>query len=245
MTLLAGNADLDGQIGGDLLILARVVDLNGSLGGGAKIRSQRLVIGPQAEIQGRTKYTGWHAPEIAQGAKLGSPVDVSIKGPGPDYASLRYYWHETLLWGASFIFGLVLFLVVPIFFFDAAQASKKIAPALGFGTLFLLATPIAALIACATIVGAGVGVTVVLLWLIGIYASQVFVGSWLGEKLLGAGVGMGPAIGRLALGLAVIRVLTMVPFVGFWIFLLVTAWGLGAIVLALHKKMRPQLAGAA
>ncbi|HXX46378.1 MAG TPA: zf-HC2 domain-containing protein [Candidatus Acidoferrales bacterium] len=238
LTLLAGNADLDGQIGGDLTVLARVVDLNGLLSGSALIRSQRLVVGPQAEIQGKTKFSGWHPPEVAQGAKLSSPIDVSIKGPGPDYASGRYYWHQTLFWGASFIFGLVLLLVAPQFFFDVVQCSKRVGPALGLGTLFLLATPIAAVIVCATIVGAAVGVIAVLLWLIGVYSAQIFTASWLGEKLLGGAAGASHAIGRMALGLAIIRALTMLPYAGPIVGFCVTIWGLGAIVLTIHRRMQ-------
>jgi hypothetical protein len=113
---------------------------------------------------------------------------------------------------------------------------------MGFGLLFLLATPIAAFIICFTIVGIGVAVSVVFLYIIAIYASQVVVSSWLGETILGAGVGVGAAVGRLALGLAILRGVRMLPYVGPWITLLVIIWGLGAIVLALYRKMRPQMA---
>jgi hypothetical protein len=150
-----------------------------------------------------------------------------------------------LLWGASFLFGLALLLAVPGFFFDVAQASKRMGPAVGFGALFLFATPIVAVIACVTIVGLGVGISTILLYIIAIYASQVFVSAWIGEKLLGAGVGVGAAIGRLALGLAILHAVRMLPYVSPLIGLLVTIWGLGALVLALHKQMRPQIAAPA
>jgi len=149
-------------------------------------------------------------------------------------------------WGASFVFGLVLLLVAPGFFADTEQASKKIGPALGFGVLFYFATPLAAVIAGFTIVGLGVGVTALFLYVIAFYSAQVFVGAWLGEQLLGSRVGIGAAVGRLALGLAIVRLLTMVPFAGWWIhWAVVPIWGLGALVLALHKRMRPQVAAAA
>ena len=140
------------------------------------------------------------------------------------------------------MFGLVLLLIAPGFFFDAGQTSKKIGPAIGFGFLFFVATPIAAVILCITIVGIGVAITGLLLWVIAIYAAQVAVGSWLGETLLGASVGVGAAVGRLALGLAILRVLRMLPYLGPWITWLVIFWGLGAIVLALYRKMRPHMA---
>jgi len=244
LTLGATEAEMNGSVSGDLLVLGRTMEINGSLGRDARIRAQRLKIGPTAQILGRTRYSGWHQPEIESGAKVG-PIDVSIKGPGPDYASARYYWHETLAWGASFIFGLVILLIAPGFFFDAAQACKRVGPAFGFGALFLFATPIAAILACLTIVGLGVGIASLLLYVIGFYAAQVFVGAWLGEQLLGAAVGVGPATGRLALGLAILHAIFMIPYLGPLVGLIAPMWGLGSIVLAFHRKTRPQLEPAA
>jgi hypothetical protein len=116
--------------------------------------------------------------------------------------------------------------------------------AIGFGLLFLFATPIAAIIVCVTIVGLGVGISTLLLYLIAIYSAQVYVGSWLGEKILGSGVGVGAGLGRLALGLLLLRAVGMLPYVGHWISFLVVAWGMGAMVMALYRYTRPQLAPA-
>jgi hypothetical protein len=93
-------------------------------------------------------------------------------------------------------------------------------------------------------VGLGVGIVSILLWIIAIYAAQIFVGAWIGEKILGAKVGVGAATARLALGLAIIHAVQMVPipFERPLIGLVVTAWGLGALSLAIYKNVRPQLA---
>jgi hypothetical protein len=49
----------------------------------------------------------------------------------------------------------------------------------------------------------------------------------------------------MALGLAILHALRMVPFVGPLIGLLAVLWGLGALVLALYRNMRsPQPAAA-
>ena len=140
------------------------------------------------------------------------------------------------------MFGLVLLFLLPGFFFDAVKACDKTAPAIGFGMLFLIATPIAAIIVCITVVGLGVGITAIMLWIISIYAAQVLVGAWLGEKILGVGTGAGAALGRLALGLVILRALGMLPFLGAWISSVVVVWGIGAMALAIYKNMRPQLA---
>ena len=240
MTLGSNNAQLDGTINGDLLAFASVLDIDGSLGRDATIRGARLIIGPSASIAGHTQYRGGRAPEVSPSAKLGSPVEIMARQrPVPSYAAPRYYWHQVLFWGASFLFGLALFLVAPGFFADAKTTSKQFGLSLGFGLLFLFATPIAAFIACLTIVGLGVGLTVLLFYLIAVYSAQVFIGSWLGDKLLGSGAGAGPIIGRLALGLAILRVLWALPFAGGVIRFIVVIWGLGALVLAIYRRMRP------
>jgi cytoskeletal protein CcmA (bactofilin family) len=238
MTMFAGNAELDGRVGGDLLAFSGLTQVNGTLERNAMIRGDRLKIGPTAEIAGQTKFTGRVAPEIAAGAKLASAPIVTIRQPGPNYARAGYYWRQTMAWGASFIFGLVVLLVAPVFFGNVIHASDKIAPAIGLGALFLIATPIAALFACVTIVGLGLGIAALLLYFVALYSTQVFVGSWIGEKLLGVGSGIGPALGRLALGLAILRGLRILPYVGWLITLVMLFWGLGALALALHRMSR-------
>ena len=243
-SFMGGGRDVqvDGQVGGDLAAAGDTVEINGSLGRNATIRSSRLSLGPNSEIRGQLKFSGHHEAEISSGAKLASPIDFSFRKEGPDYRSVRYYWHRVMIWGASFLFGLAVLLLAPGFFLDATTACNRFGLATGFGILFLIATPIAAIVVCITIVGLGVGLAAILLYVISLYAAQVFVGSWVGEKLLGTSRGVGPAIGRLALGLAILRVLRMLPYAGGFVTAVVLVWGLGAMVLAVYRRIRPEQA---
>jgi cytoskeletal protein CcmA (bactofilin family) len=245
MTIATGVAQLNGQVGGDVLAAGDLVGINGLMGHNVSARSERLNIGPAAEIDGATKWVGRQQPEVSPGAKLASPIQITYEKRGPDYSQGAYYWHQILFWGAGFLLGLVMLLVMPGFFFDVSQACKKIGPAIGFGALFLFATPIAAIIVCFTIVGLSVGLPALALYAIALYTTKIFVGAWLGERLLGASVGFGPAVGRLALGLAILRALRMLPYVGLLVGLLTVMMGLGAIVLSLHRRITPTTAVAA
>lgn len=245
LTMFSGSTILDGKIAGDLLAYVGDLTIGGSLGHDVTVRGGRLNVGPNAEIAGQTKFTGDREPDVSPGAKLGSPVQFTMVKRGPNYSRPRYYWHQVMYWGASFVLGLAILLLAPGFFFDVEQMCKKIGPAIGFGALFLFATPVAAIIVCATIVGLSVGIPALLLYGVALYAAKIFVGAWLGEKLLGAGLGIGPALGRLAIGLAILRILHMLPYAGFWFGLLTVMWGLGAVVLALHRRMSPTVAAAA
>lgn len=222
ITAKVGNATIDGPVGGDV-----------------QIKGEDLRIGPHANIQGKTEYTGRHEADVDPGAKLASPVVYTPLKEGPDYSNWKYYWHRAEFWGAAFLFGLVLLLLLPQFFSDVVRTSKNVLPSLGFGVLFLFATPIVAAIICITVVGIGVSVPTILIWLVAIYAAQVFVASWLGEILLGPAMGTGPLLGRLALGLAIIHGLEIVPYhVGWIIHLIVICWGLGAIAMAGYHHLK-------
>jgi cytoskeletal protein CcmA (bactofilin family) len=243
ITTATQAGQLNGEIDGDVLVAGEVVDINGSMGHDVSIHSERLNIGPAAEIKGQTKYEGRRPADVSPGAKLAGPIAFTYAKRGPNYSQGEYYYHRLWLWGASFLLALAIILVAPAFFFDVTQACKKVGPAMGFGALFLFATPIAAIIVCATIVGLSVGLPVLLLYAIAVYSAKIFVGAWLGERILGESVGIGPAIGRVALGLLILRGIAMIPFIGGLVgWIIVPIWGLGAIVLVLHRRIAPHAA---
>lgn len=243
-TLFSRDVQLNGPIKGDLLAMAGTMELNGSVGGNVKVRGQDMRIGSTAQIAGRTQFEGPKPPVIAAGAKLASPVEMIMRKETPTYFTWPYYWHQILRWGAAFLLGLVMFLLAPGVFLDSANAANKVGLSMGIGLLFLVGIPVAVIIACVTIVGLGVGITTLLIYLVAVYMSQIFVGEWLGEKLLGVGVGIGPVLARLALGLAILRVIRVIPFLGPLSMWVVIVWGLGAYVLTVHKRMRHQVAAA-
>lgn len=239
-TVGSTDATFDGKVGSDVFGFIHTIEVNGFIGGNVKLKADYLNVGSTGEIKGRVQYEGGHDPEIAQGAKIGS-IDRIIPKTEPEYERPHFYLHHIVLWGVGFVYGLVVLFLLPGFFMDATQACKKYVPAGGFGLLFLFGTPIAAVIACITIVGLGVGIATLLLYCIAIFSSTIFVAGWLGEVLLGAKSGMGHAVLRLALGLFILHVLRVLPYVGGWILFVAIFWGLGALMLALYKRLRPQL----
>jgi hypothetical protein len=100
--------------------------------------------------------------------------------------------------------------------------------------------PILAIIACVTIVGLAIGITGLLLWFLAMYTAQIFVGTLIGEFILGKADGFGPTVARLALGLVLLRIARSVPYVGGWITFAVIVWGMGAVAVALYKNVKRQ-----
>ncbi len=245
LTLFAGSATLEGRVARDLLGFLGELELNGFVGGNAKVRADHhFTIGPKAEIQGQVSYKGYHQPEVSPQAKLASPLAVEILSRRPDYASPRFYWRQALRWGAAFLLGLVIALLLPSFFAEVLGSSRRYGVSLGVGVVALIVIPVVAVIACITLVGLAVGIISLLLWAMALYAAQVFVGAWLGQKLLGESGGTGALLGRLAVGLLVLRVVGNVPYLGHLVWLAVLIWGLGALTLALYARLRPQTVAA-
>jgi hypothetical protein len=245
VTFGGNDVSVSGKVGGDVLGMAHSVNVASTIARDVTLRCDYLTIASSADIKGHTKYEGKRDPEISPGAKVAETIERVMPKSEPNYETPHYYVHHVLLWGIGFVYGLVLLLLMPGLFVDTTEACKKYVPAAGFGLLFLFATPIAAIIACCTIVGLAVGIVTLLLYLLAVYTSTIFVSGWLGEALLGARVGTGAAIGRLALGLFILHVLRLLPYVGSWILFVTIFWGLGALVMALYKRMRPQLAATA
>lgn len=241
LTCGGGEVLLSGTVGRDLMAFAGSTTIDGTVGGNVQLRSGNLEIGQTANIAGYTKYVGDHPAVVETGAKLGSPVQFTLHSHAPNYRSGRYYWHQAEFWGAAFIFGLVLLLLLPGFFAQGTSASQKFLPSLGIGAVVLIATPILAAIVCITVVGIAVSIATLFLYLIALYASQIFVATWVGGALLGAGEGTGAALGRLALGLVIVHGLEMLPqHIGVLIKLVVILWGMGAIAIAAYRSAKPQ-----
>lgn len=241
-SLLAGGGEMlvSGHVARDYMGFGGSTTIDGSIGGNVHLRSGELVIGQTANVAGFTKYEGDHPAVVETGAKLASPVQFTLHTHAPNYRSLRYYWHRAEFWGAAFVLGLVMVFLLPGFFAEGTRASGKFLPSLGIGIVVFFATPILAAIVCITIVGIGVAIATLLLYAIAVYAAQVFVATWLGNVLLGHSEGTGATLGRLALGLAIIEGLQLIPYhIGVIICFVVIWWGLGAIAIASYRYGRP------
>lgn len=245
LTTFVAQASLEGKIARDLLAFGEEFDLDGIIGGAVTARGVRMRIGPSADIQGKVKFRGREKPEVAEGAKLaaGAPeFELAKRRHGYDYTSGKFYLWRAVWWGAAFLFGLVMALVLPDFFRDAFRSTDRYGAALGAGLVALILTPVVAIIACITLVGIPLGIAGVFLWAMAMYSAQVFLGTWMGTKLMGEPSGMGATLGRLAVGLLIIHVAVVLPYIGGWIRFGVLLLGMGAMAQALLKRMKPATA---
>jgi hypothetical protein len=86
-----------------------------------------------------------------------------------------------------------------------------------------------------------VGVSAFFTWVVAVYAAQPIIGALIGQWLMGRTGEIWPLIGRMLVGMVIIRAAETIPFVGFWIKLAVILWGVGAISIALYRRFQPSI----
>jgi cytoskeletal protein CcmA (bactofilin family) len=242
VTTGSGHISVDGQVGRDILAMGGQVNLSGNIAGSVKIRAGELNIDSSAQIQGPVDFHGEKPPQVSPEAKLASPVHFEKVKRGPDYSSVHYYTWQ-IIWIAAFIlFGLVLFSLMPDFSRDAVKSAEQYGAAPGLGVLVLFGVPIAACIACITVVGLFIGFATLFVWYGSLYFAQVIIGAVVGQWLMGRTHELWPLIGRMAVGVVIVRLCTTIPYVGGWVKFGLILWGIGAISLAVYHRFQPVLA---
>jgi len=246
LTSFCGEQSIDGYIGRDLLVFAGQVNITGSIAGSARIKGGELHIDSSAQIDGPVDFQGDKPAEVSPRAKLASPVHFEKMGHGPDYSSGHYYvWR--IIWTAAFIlFGLVLVLLVPKFAAETISAAERYGAPIGLGVLVFFGVPIAAFIACFTVVGIPLAVFTAGFWILMICTAELVVGAVVGNWILGKATDTWGIIGRMALGFVIVRIiytpLAQVHALGLLAGLGIWMWGMGAISLALYRRFQPVIA---
>jgi cytoskeletal protein CcmA (bactofilin family) len=245
LTLFVETLNLEGTLGRDLFMFGKHLALSGKVEGAIKMKGDLLTINSSAQVAGPIRFEGNKEPEVSPQAKLASPVDYHKMEHKPDYMQAHYYVWQVIWLAAFVLFGLVLFQLMPRFATEAVASAERYGASFGLGVLVFFGVPIAALIACVTVVGLFVGISAFFIWYATLYFAQLVVGALVGQWLMGRTHDTWPLIGRMAVGIMIVRLATVVPVLGGWIKFGVVLWGLGAISLALYNRFQPTLAASA
>jgi cytoskeletal protein CcmA (bactofilin family) len=239
LTLFMEYLNLEGSLGRDLLVFGKQVTISGKVGGGIREKGAGLTITASGEVGGPIHYEGDAPAEVSPSAKLASPVEFKKLEHKREYREAHYYIWQVIWAAAGILFGLVLFALMPKFSQEAVKSAGEYGAAAGLGVLVLFGVPIAACIACVTVVGMFIGISALFLWFASLYFAQIIVGAVVGQWLMGRTSELWPLIGRMAVGLVIVRLCTTIPHIGGWVKLAAILWGVGALSLALYRRFQP------
>lgn len=242
LVVLQGPTQIDGFVSGDVVAVSGDVDVTGTIGGDLVALGGVIRLAPTATI-GRDVIAA-RAPSLAPGATVRGtiqPLETRVPVVDQMLAALVSWFAMTV---SLLALALLLAALVPAPAAEAVYASAHRAPAraLGVGLLVAIAIPALAWIAMMTLVGIPLGLA--LLLAIALMSACGYVAAaWLiGRRLAGTRIGARwSRLVALLLGLAVLRLVALVPVVHLLAWLLASSFGVGAVTLALYEARRGRL----
>lgn len=242
LLLGAGSAHINGLINGYIKGGGGDVFLTNGVGGDVEIRVDTLTIASGANIQGNLTYISENEADIQSGAQIGGTTTHQL----PKIVEPAKVGIFSGILGK--VLGFLMILVIGIIIVVLAPRRTALIAdsirnkpwwSLGWGAVILIGTPIAAILVCITIVGIPLGLIGLALYGIAIYLSQIPVGLFIGRWIIGRFRGVETKaimVGALALGLAILSLLRLIPYLGFAIGLATVLFGLGASLVSWRRK---------
>jgi hypothetical protein len=223
-----GDVTVRGTVDGDLVVADGDATIRGRVTGNVVTFAGTAILGRRAHVEGDLRYAD-KKPKIAPGAQIGGNVK---KFKAEDFGGGAIAL-QIGIWLAVTISTLVLGLVLLALFPRAADAVARTANArtgraalIGLLTFFLI--PIVAFIALITIVGIPLGIGL-LLAMLPIYSIAYTTSAFVVGRMVSK---QGARILAFIIGLIILRLLALVPFLGGLVWFLATILGLGALLVA-------------
>lgn len=241
-TEVVGNAiafgetvDIAGRVDTDVKGFGGNVTIGGMVQGDVEGFAGQITLLPSARIGGdlTAHLDSEEKLRVASGAVVGGRTDVQLVEPElrrNRYLTIGYYVGQIVRLGTAFLTGLLLFFVFPVLRTVALPNAMAVLRSGGIGLAAAVTLPVAALLACITIVGLPLGLLTFLLGAVGLYFSKAVVAGVIGRALFRAPNGPPHYAATLLAGLAVVIVAINLPFVGGLAHLVITLVGFGMIV---------------
>jgi len=242
--LAGGNVEIAGSLGRGARIFADRLVISGRVGGPLRIVANRIEIASGAKIEGPIDYTSGRDPVIAPGAEIQGPVTRMPSRAPEKTAEVRrtVQWAVPCFYTGVWAAGILMLLVFPRLTV-AAQDLVRTAPwqSLALGAALFFTVPMMALVLIITVVGVPVALAIfavyALLLLGGFLTVAFFLAERMGRALRsGREPGTGWRIGLLLAALALLALLAWVPFAGSVLMFLALLCGIGALALQLHRQ---------
>ena len=227
-----GPARVEGTVTEALVVFNGRVEITGTVRRDVVVFNGDVVVREGAQIGGNLVTQG--TAEVEQGAEIGG--EQRSIATGTDWTDIgiagRFAWWLAYTISAL-ILGLILLLAAPGLDRAIAWATReRMGASIGVGIAAFILLPILAVLLLATIVGIPLGMFL-LLGLALLYT----LGYVVGAHAIGRMVFKEPRSRFVAflIGLGIVRLLGLIPFVGGLAWVLVTILGLGALVTAARR----------
>jgi hypothetical protein len=243
------NVILSGSFNDKVKAFGANVVLAGTFAGDVEVAAARVILTPTSVIKGDLRYAAAVLDRQQGSQVLGRVKPYSDKFEAEGMDAWREKGRKAAAW-AWVVFQLVSmaslvlagFLLHTFFPGISEKAVDLISDSpwvsLGVGVVFLVAVPLALVITMVTVVGIPLATIAGLLYIVIIYLSRISISVWIGRKVMGvlAGRRIFSFFWPLVIGVVIIGLVGLIPFLG-WLFrILCLLVGLGALWLALWRS---------
>jgi cytoskeletal protein CcmA (bactofilin family) len=250
LTQIAGaDVIFAGVSHGGAEIYGDTVEIDGHIAGDLLVRARSVTVGKTAVIDGNVTFQSLNEPVIVQGAAIRGRQTVTLPHP-----QVNRFGAAQALFGlvffsvaAGFMAGLVLLLLRRAVV-ERAVAALRARPghSFGLGVLVFILVPVIAVLLMATVIGIPTAVLILLalplLWLVATVIAAFTMGDFLVNRMPRPS-GFFSQLWQLIVGLVVLSVIGIIPYLGFLSWLAALLVGLGAFWQALRAPA-PELAAA-
>jgi hypothetical protein len=241
--VINGDVRIAGRVDGEVVLISGNLTVAGRIDGDAFVADGRTLLLPRAVVTGDLSY-GDDRPRVAGGATVGGTVEEE---DWPDAGGLAFLIGGFVIWLAvgisAALLGLLLLLIVPRAA-DAIydRARERIGPLIAIGIAIGIVLPVLVVLAAVTLVGLPLAIGLGLA-LLPIGAVAYVASAW----VLGRAIVKPPRNRYLAFlaGLAILRLLALIPVLGFLVGLAALVFGLGLIGAAIGAAREPRSPAAA
>jgi cytoskeletal protein CcmA (bactofilin family) len=249
--IYGGSITIEGRVDGPLRANAERIVINGEVRGDVKAAAEQITLGPNAKIGGSLRYVA--GAELKQDP--GATVAGTVTRLDEDVAAREWESPATRSSGFSvvgFIMSFVMLLACGAIFLGTAPIFSVEAPervradplrAIGMGLVTIIGTPIVAVLFLVTIVGIPVGVLLLATYpfalLLGFVVGTLWVASFVPRLMRWAPPPtVRAAVGHFAIALALVLLVSKIPFLGGWVVAALFIAGVGAFEVELYRRMR-------
>lgn len=252
---------MEGRLGQAVEIHARDVVISGTIEGPLDIRARDVVIESSAVITGPITVRAPKPPQVAEGAQIGEldyqvydfDDETDFDGPNvnigiDDLGFAPSPWAIGGVFTASaFLLGLLVSLASPKGVASIASAFRRkpwVSGLLGLVVLAMMPILIPTLIILLfiTVIGIPLGLLLFLATPIFAFLAFAFGGIVIGDLFMnrsGQPAGFGLRAGSMLVALLVIGLISVIPFIGWAVSMIVFCIGLGAWTIALFSRTKP------
>jgi cytoskeletal protein CcmA (bactofilin family) len=229
-----GNVNVSGRVTGSVTTLDGDVTVTGRVGDSVTAISGRAIVGTNAAVGGDVRSS--ERPEVATGASVSGDVEKTNFAAWFTLAG----WIALMLWWLAVTVSLLLVGILFVVLFPraaqtvAAAGRESTGLSVAWGAVLGLALPLLAGALAATIVGLplsfGILLALAVAFPLGYVMTALVIGRTLASRV--------PDVPAFLIGFAILRVLAIIPGLGWLVGFLAAAFGVGALAVAAWRAGR-------